>query len=87
MEELLKLGQVNAPLWINNNEGGGETLNFDEYRRAFPPCFGSTPPGYVSEGTRASCVASMSSAALVESLLDAVTYLFLFINFDKNHTC
>ncbi|KAI3793036.1 hypothetical protein L1987_35648 [Smallanthus sonchifolius] len=79
MEELLKLGLVNAPLWTRNMEGGGETLNFEEYVRAFPPCLGTKPLGFVSEATRASSVVSMTSSALVEALLSAHQWREMFV--------
>ncbi|KAJ0885352.1 putative transcription factor & lipid binding HD-SAD family [Helianthus annuus] len=71
MEVLLKLGNVNAPLWNRNIEGGGETLNFVEYERDFPPFLGTKPPGFVSEATRARSVVPMTSLTLVEALLNA----------------
>ncbi|XP_076897047.1 homeobox-leucine zipper protein ROC5-like [Bidens hawaiensis] len=71
MEELLKIGLVNAPLWNRNMQGGGETLNFEEYAKAFLPCLGKKPRGFVSDATRASSVVPMSSSTLVEALLDA----------------
>ncbi|KAF5788093.1 putative transcription factor & lipid binding HD-SAD family [Helianthus annuus] len=79
MEVLLKLGNVNAPLWNRNMEGGGETLNFVEYERAFPPFFGTKPPGFVSEATRARSVVPMTSSTLVEALLNADQWREMFI--------
>lgn len=77
MDELLKLGQIDAPLWTPKVEGGGETLNLYEYTRAFSPLAGTKPLGFVSEATRARGVVSLSSVSLVESLLDAVSLLFV----------
>ncbi|KAJ0745122.1 putative transcription factor & lipid binding HD-SAD family [Helianthus annuus] len=79
MEVLLKLGNVNAPLWNRNIEGGGETLNFVEYERAFPPFLGTKPPGFVSEATRARSVVPMTSSTLVEALLNADQWREMFI--------
>ncbi|KAM0017450.1 putative transcription factor & lipid binding HD-SAD family [Helianthus debilis subsp. tardiflorus] len=79
MEELLKLGNVNAPLWNRNMEGGGETLNFVEYERAFPACLGTKPPGFVSEATRARSVVPMTSSTLVEALLNADQWREMFM--------
>ncbi|MFS7980811.1 putative transcription factor & lipid binding HD-SAD family [Helianthus anomalus] len=79
MEVLLKLGNVNAPLWNRNMEGGGETLNFVEYERAFPPCLGTKPPGFVSEATRARSVVPMTSSTLVEALLNADQWREMFM--------
>ncbi|KAK1427355.1 hypothetical protein QVD17_16038 [Tagetes erecta] len=79
MEELLKLGTVNAPLWIKNTEGGGETLNFEEYVRFFSPCLGPKPAGYVSEATRASGMISMTCATLVEALMNSQLWRDMFV--------
>ncbi|KAJ0745119.1 putative transcription factor & lipid binding HD-SAD family [Helianthus annuus] len=80
MEVLLKLGNVNAPLWNRNIEGRGETLNFVEYERAFPPSLGTKPPGFVSEAaTRARSVVPMTSSTLVEALLNADQWREMFI--------
>ncbi|KAF5788106.1 putative transcription factor & lipid binding HD-SAD family [Helianthus annuus] len=79
MEVLLKLGNVNAPLWNRNIEGGGETLNFVEYERAFPPSLGTKPPGFISEATRARSVVPMTSSTLVEALLNADQWREMFI--------
>ncbi|MFS8008295.1 putative transcription factor & lipid binding HD-SAD family [Helianthus anomalus] len=79
MEELLKLGVVNVPIWNKNKEDGGETLNFVEYVRAFPPCLGTKPLGFVSEATRASSVVPMTCSTLIEVLLNADQWKEVFI--------
>ncbi|CAL5073188.1 unnamed protein product [Urochloa decumbens] len=83
MEELMKLAQMDAPLWLpssGSNEGGGalETLNLDEYRRAFARVFGPSPAGYVTEATREAGVAITSSVDLVDSLMDAGRWSEMF---------
>jgi homeobox-leucine zipper protein len=74
MEELMKVAQMEEPLWLPSPDGGGclETLNYDEYHRAFARVFGPSPAGYVSEATREAGVAITSSVDLVDSLMDAV---------------
>jgi homeobox-leucine zipper protein len=75
MEELMKVAQMDEPLWFRSPDGGGgglETLNFDEYHRAFARVFGPSPAGYVSEATREAGIAITSSVDLVDSLMDAV---------------
>ncbi|PWA68801.1 homeobox protein 7 [Artemisia annua] len=79
MDELMKLGQANSPLWIGNMEGGGEVLDLDEYMRNFPPCLGTKPPGYVSEASRASGIVMINSLALIEGLLDANRWREMFL--------
>ncbi|KAI3517653.1 hypothetical protein L1887_16868 [Cichorium endivia] len=79
MDELMKLGQVNSPLWIGNIEGGGEILDLDEYMRTFPLCLGMKPHGFVTEASRASGVVMINSLALVEALLDANRWRDMFL--------
>ncbi|KAI3518904.1 hypothetical protein L1887_07793 [Cichorium endivia] len=78
MDELMKLGQVNAPLWNRNMETGGETLNFNEYVRSFPPLLGTKPLRFISEASRATGVVSLRSVDLVESLLNADRWREMF---------
>ncbi|XP_022026470.1 homeobox-leucine zipper protein HDG1-like [Helianthus annuus] len=79
MKELLKLGLVSVPLWNKNREGGGETLNFVEYVRAFPLCLGTKPFGFIYEATQASNMVSMTSSTLVEALLNADRWREMFM--------
>ncbi|CAN6167730.1 unnamed protein product [Urochloa humidicola] len=83
MEELMKLAQLDEPLWLPSSgpEGGGgglETLNLDEYHRAFARVFGPSPAGYVTEATREAGVAITSSVDLVDSLMDAGRWSEMF---------
>lgn len=72
MDELVKVAQMDEPLWLPSLDGGFETLNYDEYHRAFARVVGQCPAGYVSEATRESGIAIISSVDLVDSLMDAV---------------
>lgn len=74
MDELIKMAQADAPLWIKSSEGGKETLNYEEYTRTFSPCIGTKPTGYVTEATRDTCTVIINSLALVETLMDTVCY-------------
>ncbi|CAN6198623.1 unnamed protein product [Urochloa humidicola] len=82
MEELMKLAQLDEPLWLPSSgpDGGGglETLNLDEYHRAFARVFGPSPAGYVTEATREAGVAITSSVDLVDSLMDAGRWSEMF---------
>ncbi|RLM87580.1 hypothetical protein C2845_PM04G21350 [Panicum miliaceum] len=80
MEELMKVAQMDEPLWLRSPDGGGglETLNFDEYRHAFARVFGLSPAGYVAEATREAGVAITSSVDLVDSLMDAARWSEMF---------
>ncbi|KAI4303347.1 hypothetical protein MLD38_038992 [Melastoma candidum] len=81
MDELLKLAQMDEPLWIRGGAGGGrELLNEEEYVRAFsPPCIGVRPGGgFASEASRESGVAIINSLALVETLMDSNRWAEMF---------
>nr|CAD1821380.1 unnamed protein product [Ananas comosus var. bracteatus] len=71
MEELVKMAQMEEPLWIPTFDGTAETLNYDEYRSTFPRIIGPRPSGYVSEATREMGMVIINSVALVETLMDA----------------
>jgi homeobox-leucine zipper protein len=69
--------EMDEPLWIPSVSLPGslvkETLNFKEYSRAFTPCIGLKPAGFVSEASRKSGIVVVdSSAALVEAFMDEV---------------
>ncbi|XP_066348140.1 homeobox-leucine zipper protein ROC5-like isoform X2 [Miscanthus floridulus] len=75
MNELVKMSQMSEPLWIPSVSSPGsptmETLNFKEYLKAFSPCVGVKPIGFVSEASRESGIVTIdSSAALVEAFMD-----------------
>ncbi|CAM0952556.1 unnamed protein product [Alopecurus aequalis] len=87
MEELVKVAQVDDPLWLpslqdhsgfETLETGFQTLNYDEYRRAFGRVLGPSPAGFVSEATRDVGVAILSSVDLVNSLMDAGRWSEMF---------
>lgn len=73
MDELVKLAQIDNPLWFRNWNGSGEALNLDEYTRAFPPCLGMKPNNFVTEATRATGTVIINSLTLIETLMDSVS--------------
>lgn len=75
MNELMKLAQLDNPLWFRNMEGNGESLNLEEYGKMFSPCIGVKPSHFVTEATRATCNIMINSIALVEALMDPVISL------------
>lgn len=79
MDELMKMAQTGEPLWMRNVEGGREILNHEEYMRTFTPCIGIRPNGFVSEASRETGMVIINSLALVETLMDAVSYIKLVI--------
>lgn len=79
MDELVKMAQLEEPLWVRNGEGNGrETLNFEEYERRFARCIGPKPVEYVAEATRENGMVIVNSMALVETLMDATRWADMF---------
>lgn len=78
MDELVKLAQIDNPLWFRNWNGSGEALNLDEYNRAFPPCLGMKPNNFVTEATRATGTVIINSMALIETLMDSNRWADMF---------
>ncbi|KAL6652206.1 hypothetical protein ACP70R_011131 [Stipagrostis hirtigluma subsp. patula] len=84
MGELVKMAEMNEPLWIPSISSHGlpakETLNVEEYSRTFSPCCtGVKPDGFVSEASRESgFVIVDSSAALVEAFMDEKRWSDMF---------
>ncbi|VAI20091.1 unnamed protein product [Triticum turgidum subsp. durum] len=72
------LRQENDPLWQPSLDIGLETLNFDEYRRAFARVLGPSPAGYVSEATREVGIAIINSVDLVNSLMNEARWSEMF---------
>lgn len=79
MDELVKMAQTNEPLWIRSDESGREILNYEEYSRTVSTsCIGLKPNGFVSEASRECGVVIINSLALVETLMDSVSFFQLF---------
>ncbi|XAR71739.1 hypothetical protein NMG60_11018142 [Bertholletia excelsa] len=68
MDELVKLAQIDNPLWVSL-DGGREVLNHEEYAKLCPPWI--KPGGFATEATRATGMVISNSLALVETLMDA----------------
>lgn len=82
MDELVKMAQTDEPLWISSNSELGrvrEILNHKEYMRTFNPCIGLKPSSFVSEASRDTGMVIINSLALVETLMDSVKFLSLFL--------
>ncbi|KAG6524816.1 hypothetical protein ZIOFF_014760 [Zingiber officinale] len=78
MEELIRMAQLNEHLWVphdtmNAAAGGacGETLNEEEYARAFPRGLGPKQFALKTEASRETAVVIMNQMNLVEMLMDA----------------
>jgi homeobox-leucine zipper protein len=76
MEELVRMAQLDEPLWnAPGLDGPGETLNEEEYARMFPRGLGPKQYGLKSEASRDSSVVIMTHANLVQILMDVVCVL------------
>lgn len=78
MDELVKLAQIDNPLWFRSLDGSKETLNFEEYTRTIIPCIEMKPRGLITDGTRATGISTINSLALVEMLMDANQWVEMF---------
>ncbi|CAN6277002.1 unnamed protein product [Urochloa humidicola] len=79
MEELVRMAQLDEPLWnAPGLDGPGETLNEEEYARMFPRGLGPKQYGLKSEASRDSSVVIMTHANLVEILMDVNQYATVF---------
>ncbi|GJN26374.1 hypothetical protein PR202_gb14300 [Eleusine coracana subsp. coracana] len=79
MEELLRMAQLDQPLWNGPGlDGPVETLNEEEYARMFPRGLGPKQYGFKSEASRDSAVVIMTHANLVEILMDVNQYATVF---------
>ncbi|KAL3524247.1 hypothetical protein ACH5RR_017081 [Cinchona calisaya] len=78
MDELLKLAQIDNPLWFRSFDGCGEALNLEEYTRSFPPCIGMKPSNFITEATRATGTVIINSTSLVEMLMDLDRWTEIF---------
>ncbi|XP_042463839.1 homeobox-leucine zipper protein ROC5-like isoform X1 [Zingiber officinale] len=78
VEELVKMAEMEEPLWVLCSNTGRETLNYDMYDQCFARCLGPRPPGFVSEASRETGVVVINSSALVETLMDASRWADMF---------
>ncbi|XP_034906278.1 homeobox-leucine zipper protein HDG2 isoform X3 [Populus alba] len=78
MEELIRMAQMDEPLWMNSLDGIDAVLNEDEYIRIFPHGIGPKPTGFKCEASRESAVVIMNHINLVEYLMDVNQWSTLF---------
>ena len=77
MEELVRMAQLDEPLWnAPGVDGSSETLNEEEYSRMFSRGLGPKQYGLKSEASRGSSVVIMTHANLVEILMDVVSGIY-----------
>ncbi|XP_061338747.1 homeobox-leucine zipper protein ANTHOCYANINLESS 2-like [Gastrolobium bilobum] len=75
MDELIGMTQIDNSLWIKSSDGGKEVLNHEEYARMSSIYNGTKPIGYATEATRETGLVLINSLALVDSLMDAITWI------------
>ncbi|XVF12453.1 hypothetical protein REPUB_Repub08aG0119800 [Reevesia pubescens] len=78
MDVLIKMKQMDNPLWFKGLNCGMETLNLEEYRRTFSFYIEIKPSGYKTEATRETSLVSLRGLALVETLMDANHWAEMF---------
>ncbi|XP_022896229.1 homeobox-leucine zipper protein ANTHOCYANINLESS 2-like isoform X1 [Olea europaea var. sylvestris] len=78
MDELVKMAQIDEPLWLRNLEIGKEILNHEEYMRTFTPCISMKPNGFATEASRETGMVIINSLALVETLMDSNKWREMF---------
>ncbi|KAH7692395.1 homeobox-leucine zipper protein [Dioscorea alata] len=78
MDELVKMAQMDEPLWFRSLDGGKDSLNYEEYQQLFPRCIGVKPVGFISEATRETGIVIINSLALVETLMDPTRWADMF---------
>ncbi|XP_051137838.1 homeobox-leucine zipper protein ROC5-like [Andrographis paniculata] len=77
MDELLKLSEMHN-LWYDSFELNGETLNIDEYVKAFTPCIGAKPGHFVTDGTRGTCMSIFKGSVIAKTLMDLKQWTQMF---------
>ncbi|XP_048229112.1 homeobox-leucine zipper protein ANTHOCYANINLESS 2 isoform X2 [Ricinus communis] len=80
MDELVKIAQIDNPLWIKSLDGGKDTLNYEEYMRTFSPCIGMKPNSFIPEATRDTGIVIINILALVEILMDVMNAEFQVVS-------
>ncbi|XP_039029108.1 homeobox-leucine zipper protein HDG2-like [Hibiscus syriacus] len=70
MEELVRMAQMDEPLWIASLDGTTCMLNEEEYITTFPSGLGPKPTGFKCEASRETAVVIMNHINLVEILMD-----------------
>ncbi|XVF85652.1 hypothetical protein PTKIN_Ptkin17bG0133800 [Pterospermum kingtungense] len=78
MEELVRMAQMNEPLWITSLDGTASVLNEEEYIRTFPRGIGPKPNGFKCEASKETAVVIMNHINLVEILMDVHQWSTVF---------
>ncbi|RRT42561.1 hypothetical protein B296_00048235 [Ensete ventricosum] len=77
-EELLAMSQLREPIWTWGSDGFRETLNQEEYARAFPGGLGPKMASLRTEASRETAVVRMDAGRLVDILMDVSKWSVFF---------
>ncbi|KAG2299092.1 hypothetical protein Bca52824_035564 [Brassica carinata] len=75
MDELIRLAELDNPLWIKCSKSEKDSMNHDEYTSLFA---GSKHSGFAAEGSRETGLILMNSLILVETLMDTNRWAEMF---------
>ncbi|GAB2215017.1 hypothetical protein Drorol1_Dr00019390 [Drosera rotundifolia] len=78
MEELIRMAQMNEPLWMPAVDGTMSVLNKEEYIRTLPGGIGPTPGDLKTEASRETAIVIMNHINLVEILMDVSQWSTVF---------
>lgn len=79
MEEVIRLVQVDEPLWVKSGSDGREILQLETYDRMFKRSGHQLKfPDVRIEASRGSAVVVMDATTLIDMFMDAVSWNLFF---------
>ncbi|EOY03224.1 Homeodomain GLABROUS 11, putative [Theobroma cacao] len=78
MDELIRLLQVNEPLWAKSPSDGRYAIQRESYQKTFPRATRLRSPSARIESSKDSALVTMNAAQLVDMFLDADKWVDLF---------
>ncbi|CAN7139592.1 unnamed protein product [Brassica rapa subsp. narinosa] len=75
MDELIRLAEVDNPLWTKCSKSERDSMKHDQYTSIFA---GSKHPGFAAEGSRETGLVLINSSTLVETLMDTNRWAEMF---------
>lgn len=74
MDELIRLLQINEPLWIKSSSDGRYTIHRDSYEKIFPRVSHFKTSTSRLESSKCSGMVTMNAMQLVDMFLDSVSF-------------
>ncbi|CAI9770216.1 unnamed protein product [Fraxinus pennsylvanica] len=71
MDELLKMAQIDAPLWRRSSEGDWYILNEEEYVKMYPNDIHRKCEGYFTDATKKTGLVMLDSSSVVSILMNS----------------